>query len=404
MANKTKKSRFLTSFICIFVGVVLVFGIVMGVIIAINNSHAVVRSGSLTMEEGVVNYFASTFKITYIAGLKSSGVKGVKDDPDFWAATSDDGNTTWGDRLRAEFREYLSELMAANTIYNSRFSLDGGDRRIIEDTISDILKWRADGDKSKFNSLSEPFGFDYDDLTVAAEMEYKAEQSRILIYGADGTNLLTELAEEFLKKYSRVSLAFIRTDYKPVTDEITGEVSYEELLSYEIAEREEKISEIKSYVDNKNAANNGEWMTKTIFDEIMSSYEGDGSIDYYFHEQAESTKIFAEDLSEIVERAYQMKPSEYDYVECSIPADEERGYVGFKAACFIYKSEPAAGAYLDRDNEFLSDFYSIASDYYYSESIKEFSRDVEFTPLYDSVIDPVLIPVNNKLKINGWKN
>ena len=120
MANKTKKSRFLTSFICIFVGVVLVFGIVMGVIIAINNSHAVVRSGSLTMEEGVVNYFASTFKITYIAGLKSSGVKGVKDDPDFWAATSDDGNTAWGDRLRAEFREYLSELMAANTIYNSR--------------------------------------------------------------------------------------------------------------------------------------------------------------------------------------------------------------------------------------------------------------------------------------------
>ena len=210
MAQKnTTKSKFLTIFVCIFLSVVLVFGSILGIVMIVNNSKIVVKGGSVSMDEGVVNYFASTFKITYIAGLKSLGVTGVRDKDDFWARTADNGKS-YGELLAEEFREYLSELVSANMIFNGSYSLDGGDRRIIEDTAKELLSEKADGDINAFNQLASTYGFDYDSLLKAAEILYKAEVVQSLIYGSDGKQLLAELADEYLKKYSRVSLAFIR--------------------------------------------------------------------------------------------------------------------------------------------------------------------------------------------------
>ncbi len=399
-AQKKKKPSFLITFICIFVGVLMVFGIVTGIIIAVKNARAVARAGSISIEEGVANYFASQFKIIYIAGLRADQVSGVEDDADFWERKAEDGKT-YGEHFNEEFRIYLSEIIAGNIIFNNYGRLDGNDKRIIEDTIASVLRWRADDSKEKFNEISAKYGFDYDDFCVATELQYKSERAKALIYGSDGLNIDESLADEFYENYTHVSLAFIRTDYKRVLNETTGAEEYVEIDSVERAERLERIEELRRYVDNIKTGN-GEMMTAATFREILNDYEGDPTVEFYFFEGSLETAEFAKDYAEVVNKSYELANGEFGYAECDVPADESIGFRGFVGTCFIYKTEDMSRPYLNDNNTFFSDFFTLASSYYYSQNLKEFSSDVEFTELYYEKVDPVSIPTNNELCIMGW--
>ena len=401
VVQNKKKPSLLLRIVCIFLAILVVFGIVMGTIAIVRGARAVAKAGNITVEEGVANYFASQFKITYIAALKGDGVKGVEDTSEFWARKDEDGKS-YGERLESEFKVYLSEIIAGNIIFDNYGELSGGDEAIIERTIASTLKWRADNSKDEFNSMAEKYGFDYDDFCKAAELLYKAERAQEIIYGSDGKNLDSTLAEEYYENYTHVSLAFIRTDYKRKLNSSTGLYEYEEIDSIEKAQRLAKIAELRGYIDNIKTGE-GDIMTALTFREIENDYEGDPDVEFYFSRTSVETAIFAEDFEGVVEMSYKMKDGEFAYVECNVPADPETGYRGFVGTCFIYRTADNTMPYLDNDNTFFSDFYTNAADYYYSQNLKEFARDVEFTKRYEERIDPVSVPVNNELCIMGWE-
>ena len=183
-------------------------------------------------------------------------------------------------------------------------------------------------------------------------------------------------------------------------DESTGRYVYEEMDSVERAAREEKIEEFKSYIDNI-ALGSGEIMTAAKFREIVNDYEGDSTVEFYFYDGSSETLEFKLDFEAVVEKSYEMKVGEFGYAVCNAePSD--RYSRGFEGICFIYKTEISGRPYTDEDNTFFSDFYEKASKYYYATNIAEYSKDAEFTDLYDEVMNPVSIPKNNEICIMGW--
>ena len=84
MNRKTARKRILTIFVCIFLGALLIFGIVTGAIIAARNVGAVARAGAVVMDDGVASYFASTFKKTYFATVDGPS----SDTEEFWARSA----------------------------------------------------------------------------------------------------------------------------------------------------------------------------------------------------------------------------------------------------------------------------------------------------------------------------
>ena len=62
----------------------------------------------------------------------------------------------------------------------------------------------------------------------------------------------------------------------------------------------------------------------------------------------------------------------------------------------------AFGAYRNEDNVFFSDFYSDAADYFYEDALSELVGGVEFTRVYDEIMNPLGIPQNYELFITNW--
>ena len=388
--NRTKaRKRILTIFVCIFLAILLIFGTVTGIMIAVRNIGAVAKAGAVTVDEGVASYLSSTFKKIY---FQTSHVSG-SDTEEFWSEKVD-GGKTHGERFKEGLKTYISEILAGNLIFNSMTVLSDEDRKIIENTIEDVLYNSADGSVDVFNKKTEKYGYDYDDFCYAAELLYKAERAKDVVYGSDGKNLDSSLADEFLENYTHVSLAFIRTDYTGTPNGTNG-IDYEKIPADKVVERENKIEEIKSYIDNPPA------MTLATFRAILEDYDGDPNVDYYFLEGMPSTEDFSAQYPGVADKAYQMKNLEFGYVDINLPPDEQTGYIGFVGTCFIYKLEPVSGAYLDKDNTFFEDFYIYASKHFYAKNLQEFSRDVEFTELFDR-IDFVKIPKNTDIFLNAW--
>lgn len=400
-AQAPKKSKFLKVFICAFLAVVIIFGATVAIIMNLRHADAVVYADGVYINEGVANYFASQYKVIYLAKLNGQQVVDVKDTEEFWSRKADDGKT-YGDKFLAGFKSYLTEIIAGNIIFNKYAEIGVSDERIIENTINAVVRDRADGSVERFDEIAKTYGFTYDEFCEAAEMQYKYDMSRLVIYGEDGKNLESGLAKEYYKNYTHVQIAFIRTDYLIEMDENTGAYTvYNELSVEELSARLEQIANYKEYIDNLSQSEGGKFTT-SHFEEIISAYPENTEVDYYFYKEAEETALISETFPELVEMSYSLKSGGFGYVEFDIPADESIGYSGFKGVCFVYKNAGAAAPYENVNNKFFSDFYEDASKYFFARDIVEYSSDAEFTELYDEVMRPLSIPKNNELYIFGW--
>lgn len=394
--KKGKKSSFLTRFICISMIIILVFGGAMAIMIGIRESRAFVKYDSVQMSEGVVNYFISRFKTTYLASLNAKGIS-AKDTEKFWSTEDSDG-VTYGEKFTAETKDYLASIVAANRIFKAYSSLSEADKKCISESVAEVLKYQANGSIDEFNSLAREYGFDYGDFEQATEMIYCMEKASMVIYGTDGKNLSSspELCAEFLNSYSHVHLAFVRTEYKLVITDNEDGTTTEELVALSVEERETRaqlIADITELIENRKAGNDGAWIGTGTFEQLQQNYDSDPAMfdtGYYFREGAASTAEFREEFSEVVDAAYDMEIGEYRRVDLPI------------GVCFVYKDEPELLAYLDNSNVFLSDFYSDGANYFYTETVMEFSTSVEFTKLYDERISPVKIPKNTTLYVRSW--
>ena len=385
--QKPKSNSFLTRFVCIFVSIVLIFGITFGVIIAIRDSNALVSYEGVIMDEKTTSFFVSYYKSRYIASLTAEGISEACDAPVFWESISESG-VSYGELLKKSTEEYLRQLVAANFLFDNYSSFSSSDKKRVDTAVDEVLSYRADGSVEKFNSQVAHYGFDYNSFKNAAKILYKASAARNVLYGENGKGVATDsaLCEQYLSGYSHVYMMLIRTETKDEFDENGHYVDTFELTAEEKATRAGYIAEVESYI---SALGNGGdvQMSPALFKTLSDKYD-DFNVNmhthgYYFHPNASYTRGFVENLyPEVVNTAYSMKVGEYKRVNTDI------------GVWFIYKAEVQTGAYaISAVADCFDDFYDDAATYSFDIVLTELGKGVNFTEKY-SVIDPVVIPYN----------
>ena len=399
--EKTQQSaksskRVLLIFVCIFVSFSLIFGATLGIISGVKKANATVSFEGLSLDLPLTNFFVSYYKYYYMSSLSSSGVSGVYDAPYFWNSKSETDGKTYGELLSENLNKYLSNLLIANYLFDSVTSLSSSDKDRIKQAYTDLLTYRSDGSEDRFNEGCKALGFEFDTVKEATTLLYKATYVQDLIYGLDGSNIKNNgnLCEEYLNTYSHVKLLIIRTETDFLLDEngnrIIGEDGNDEIYELTTAEKEKRlalIDEIMGYIEAVET--NGEiQMSPQMFDNYVKDHDsGDESkrvSGYYFNASSSYTKEFATVLPEIVKRSLEMKKGTYSSVECDI------------GVCFIYKYDPALGAYLDTSSgSCFTDFYSDASNYFFEKDLEGHYSRVVFSDNFNKV-DPITIPYNSE--------
>ena len=387
-----QKMPFMTRFVCIFLSVVIVFGGVVGAMMIARNLRAVAKYDGVTVDEGTAIYLASRYKALYLRELTRDGVAAT-DSEAFWASVDSEG-VSYGEKYAQGLCDYIGALLAAASLFNSYSKLTREDKRCIADSIEEVLLYTAEGSKSRFNELTEDYGFDFADFEKGAELLYKAQRAQTIIYGADGSNLANfpSLCNEYLAEYTHVSLLFLRTDTRIVEND-DGSLDIVDMTAEERAARAEKIASLRDHIAARAEEDTSrDWITADMFALQLKDSDGDSdyySSGYYFHPNAEVTAAFAEDFPDVARVAFELEIGEYGEAE----------YDG--GICFIYRYEIAEGAYQNSQNAFFSDFYSDGADFHYARSLETLLTKAEFTDGYYK-LDLLSVPKNTAYYVKEW--
>lgn len=375
--DEASGKRFLTIFVCVFLALLVVFGSVFGIIIAVQSSRTAVRYGSASISRGALAFLAPYYKQRYIRLLGSTGIS-VHDTEEFWQSEAEDGKS-YGELFSESYEEYIRSLVASASLYDLSLSYGRTERKAVRESVDAIVDSIADGKKSEFNSMCAKYGFDYNDMLDAAMFIYKSSKARIALYGSDGSGIanIPEDCQTYLETYSHVDLMFIRLEDVLVKDD-AGNIEYDsnrnpltrDLTEEEKAARLADVQRLRGLI--AGTLGSGDVISVDAFEHYLNKYASDGDKDmlntgYYFHKSAEMTAEFATVFADVVEASLDMEIGEYREVKC----DEIKG------VCFIYKYNVASGAYANGDNVFFSDFYSDAANYLYPLQLSELSAEVE---------------------------
>ncbi len=383
MKNKTltKEKNLFIIIVSAFLGAVLLFGIITGGILIARSAGAVLGYRSSYLKEGEVRYLAAAYKSAYLKELARSGVA-VNDDPGFWSMTDPVSNKTYGELYLEGCDAYIKSVLIGSYLFDRNANLSRDDREAIKAHIDEVIEYRADGSRDKFNELVNECGFKLSDYEGAMEMVYKFEKACEVIFGVDGYSLESGGAEtelnEYLSEYSHTKLMFIRTNDRYITDPNTGETVLDEYNEKEKEEIRDRIAEIRQLIKNYEEDNDHEagQMNPDLFTDLIKLEENydeknaDGG--YYFHTDSAYTAQFIKDgAGDVVKAALEMRTGEYREVEVDI------------GVCFIYKYDVEYGAYARASySHFFTDFYSNAAEHIFDMELKELSSMVDERAAY----------------------
>ena len=401
MKVKTKRKNIAVIFVCVFLALVLAFGITLGIIAAVRNANAVYTYNGTVMDRKVAAFFTSRYKVKYFSAVKSEGFEPT-DDVAFWQSEYKDG-VSFGENFDALLDEHLKEILVSNYIFDNCRSLNDEDKSTIEKTVYEVLDYKANGDVAVFNEMAEPYGFDYDSFKTAVTMQYKASSAFIALFGDEGVNISADATAcgSYLNEYSHVSLIIVREGTKLKSAEGEGDKNVF-LDSNERAKRKDYIDLIHNAILAYKTGGDGK-MTVTSFENWLDDEEN-SAIDmredgFYFNENAERTAEFAEIFPDVVKRAYEMELHTFDEVEMTVSLDMEGGDIyEEKLHVFMYKYPPREGAYADKEASeyWFSDFYTDAAVYIFGRYLNEYREGVVGGGYFDS-FDGRTIPINNEI-------
>ena len=370
MENSKKVFRIFTA---VFLGLVLLTGLVLGIISIVRNIRAVMVYRGVYLYQGEANYLSATYKKDFMSTLARGGIE-CTDDEAFWSSDAGNGKT-YGDLLAENTEKYLKSVLVGNYLFERNSKLTKEDKNAIAKSIDEVLAYRADGNKSRFDEIGATMGFDFRDFKRAAELLYKAEKAQEVIFGYEGAalesgNFTAECDEYFNNSYSRVSLLIIRTDGKFVVEENTGRSTFKE---YTAAEREEAITDIENVRENIALGQmNFEGAFKWFIDKYPTEAVND-AYGYYFSSSSAYSRNFAnEGARNVVQTALTMDIG--SYAECELDI----------GTCFIYRHPLEERAYANTAiSHFFGDFYKNASPYIYQKSVDELLTDVKVKKKYN---------------------
>lgn len=384
-----KSKKVFLIFTAVFLGVVLLAGIVIGTVSAVKESRSVMSYKGIYMYEGVANYLAASYKYTFKAALTRLGINGA-DTESFWGRDAG-GGKTYGEVLLENTDRYLKSVLVGSYMFDRNTRLTKNDKQVIKTATDEVLLHKAGGDVDTFNEIAEPMGFDFDDFERAAELIYKYEMAMTVIFGYDAVALQSGLfdaqCDEYYKQnYSRVRLLVIRTDGEWATDPETGEQVLDE---YDETERSEALAKIE---DIREKIADGRMNENAFIWHIQNEYPTDQVNDekgYYFSASSAYSHNFADEGGRsVVKAALSMKVGEYTECELDI------------GTCFIFRCALEERAYSSYVLErFFEDFYVNAAPSIYADSLVEYFGGIKVKDKYDSTA-VITLPYNYQLGIS----
>ena len=374
----------------------LTFTAVFGTIAAVRASRAVMRYEGVTVTEGMYNYFASYCKTDFIRSLREQGIN-ASDTSAFFSKTSE-GGSTYGADFLAYCESYVRAVLASAHAFDLLVTLTADERASIREGVDQLVTYRADGNRGRFEELVQPYGFTYRDMINAATLQYKANRVFSVLYGQGGSLLKqdsgTAAASYYEESFVRVELLMIRTETKFVTDEQGNRIPNGDgtdktvaLTPTEVAERTEDIARLDAALEA--LANGTEpFMTPEMIRAHIKKYGelGEGypydETGWYLAEGAAFTDELATRYPEIVNIALSAEIGSFTRVACDF------------GVCYVYKTPLSANAYKDDAlAAFFSDFYVDAATRLHTEQVRLWSEDVVKTRRFDS-LDPLAVPKN----------
>ena len=362
--EKPKKNRTLLTIVCIFLSVVFCFGAVLLTVNLVRNARYVASYDGYGMDEGVLSYFASAYKMNYVSNLPPAEAQRADTDADFWNSIPEGGTLTYAEDLKRGFENYVREILVANALYRSGGS-DYSEQ--VERALSYITADAAfGGSTDAFNMAVAEYGFDYEDLTEAAELYYRYLNAPRSIYGEVGEYVPVAGCSEYLKTYSHVKMVFVESSY----------------LSENKNGSEADIAALRSAIS-------AGLVSEEQIDYLMkhNSIKIEGGVDgeYYFGVNADFTVKIGNthpDIHAVLEKALTM--NEGECVEMPYP----------NGVCFIYRCAPEEGVYAKSDYDlYFEDFYIDAADYLYKKEVKSLLPEVKIKESF-SAVDIVSMPKN----------
>lgn len=378
--RKITSKAILPIIVCSVLGVLLLFGIVLGTIAIVREAGSVVSYEGIRIDRGTASYLASTYKASY---------KGDKSDT---AA------------LEAATEKYIRRIAVAAYLYDRVAGKSDESEKWVERNTAEVLEYKAEGSVEKFNEIAKPMGFDYKDFVKGTELIYKAVSALDAIYGVGGSALSysenAALAEEYFMSYTHVKVLFIRTENKYALDENGDRVPNGDgtdmtvtLSAEERAERLADIAKITELIENaKNGV--GTEMSLEEFDSYYEKYNDEpeyADSGYYLHPDSDFTRYLKGEggYPHLAELALSMDVGEWGYT-----TDGD-------VTCFVYKYAPIMPDYASSDlNRFFTDFYADAAEHFFMESVDELSADVRVKKKY-AEIDVAALEKNSLFKIMG---
>jgi hypothetical protein len=383
-----KSKKVFLIFTAAFLGCVLLVGIILGTIAIVRNARSLMVYKGVYLEKGVANYLSASYKYDFMSALLKSGVE-CYDSEDFWQSDAGDGRT-YADILIENTEKYIKSVMVGSYLFDKNTNLTKSDKNAIEKAIDEVLDYRADGSKDRFNEIGESMGFDFDDFKEAAELLYKSQMAETVIFGYEGSSLssgdfTSECEDYFVNNYARVRIIIIRTDGELVIDPDTGK---EVLAKYDDAQKAEALEKI---ADIRAKIADGRMDEEAFIWHIQNEYPTNSVNDtegYYFSSTSAYSINFADQgAPEVVKLALSGKVGEF--YECELDI----------GTCFIYKTELQSGAYSRYTiSHFFEDFYKNAAPYIYEKSVDVYISDVTVKDKYDRSF-VVSQPYNMKLAV-----
>lgn len=394
LITKSQKKLLLSS-AAILLSVAILVGGALFTVSLVRESNALVSYGGARMDEGVTHFLLSSFKYDYMVYLKESGVCDVADSEYFWGSYTVD-NQTYLELLEMEAESYVRQVAAGSYLFDRYSRLSSGERRKIRQACQTVLDYKASGSESVFNKMTASYGFDYDDFLKGSELIYKAKMAENAIFGEGGSALsagnMTEECNKFYDKYSHVLLLMVRTEDDFVTDaegnRVKGDDGRDEMVSLSPSQREARLADIATIRSLIEAVGTGaeSYMSPGAFRSWIDKYNYDpenAKSGYYFHRGSEYTSEFSDAFPTVVSRAIAMEVGSFAEIELD-------GGV----TIFLYKQENEPLAYYSSSySRFFTDFFSLASDYLYIESLNALAKEtVVKDAFYDIPLD--LLPYN----------
>ena len=397
--ESSKIKRTLLIIVCIFTSVVIIFGAVLGIVLGVKNSKAMVRIEGVRISEGEASFLITKYKRDFLIAYSA------QDTDEFWNKAAEDGRT-YAELFEERCELYIKDIAVKNYLFDTvdGIKLDNFDKMAIEKTIREVLEFRgSEGSEKKFNEIAEKYGFDYDDFSSAVTLLYKAEFIEERIFGQDGSAISaysSDCQDYFDKNYSHVKLLLISYDTKFVLDENgnrvkeNGDYKTAALTDEEKADRQRRIDEIEAKIDAYENKTGPIQMNSTHFDLLIEEL---GAIDptrdnteYYFSPYSKFSNVyFVKNSDETVNE------NNLEIAKNAIVMD--KGYKRLDlegGVCFIYKYENKEGAYANTSDVCFSDFYSLCAASVFDGMVKDFYGEVEIKDQFYG-IDLIALPGDN---------